>query len=49
MYRMDFIRKFKLINIDDKSVNKLISNEDILNSIDIEKPFLILFSDWVIE
>ena len=49
VYGMDFIGKLKLVNIDYKSVNELISTEDILNSIDTEKPVLILFSDWVVE
>jgi len=49
VYGMNFIGRLKLVNIDDKSVNELISTEDILSSIDTEKPVLILFSDWVIE
>lgn len=49
VYGMDFIGKLKLVNIENKSIKELISTENILNSIDTEKPVLILFSDWVIE
>lgn len=49
VYKMNFIEKLKLVNIDNKSAKELISTEDILNSTDTEKPVLILFSDWVVK